>query len=81
MTFAVIDDSHLLECGIESKEYEQKETINPIFITIGPSIEEDYDWREVNLMQNVYAKSVLIFLILKVRLNGKKRKSIFECAN
>ena len=33
------DDSHLLECGIESKEYEQKEDYQPIFIILGFPIE------------------------------------------
>ena len=42
------DDSHLLECGIESKEYEQREDYQPnlYYFWDGDFCEEDYDWRE-----------------------------------
>ena len=41
------DDSHLLECGIESKEYEQKEEYQPdLYYYWDSPIEEDYDWRD-----------------------------------
>jgi len=41
------DDSHLLECGIESKEYEQREDYQPdlYYYWDGDFCEEDYDWR------------------------------------
>ena len=41
------DDSHLLECGIESKEYEQREDYQPVLYYYWDApIEEDYDWRD-----------------------------------
>ena len=41
------DDSHLIECGIESKEYEQREDYQPdlYYYWDGDFCEEDYDWR------------------------------------
>ena len=40
------DDSHLLECGIESKEYEQREDYQPdLYYYWDYPLEEDYDWR------------------------------------
>ena len=41
------DDSHLLECGIESKEYEQREDYQPdLYYYWDAPLEEDYDWRD-----------------------------------
>ena len=41
------DDSHLLECGIESKEYEQREDYQPdLYYYWDAPIEEIYYWRE-----------------------------------
>ena len=41
------DDSHLLECGIESKEYEQREDYQPdLYYYWDSPIEEDYNWRD-----------------------------------
>ena len=41
------DDSHLLECGIESKEYEQKEDYQPdLYYYWDAPLEEIYYWRD-----------------------------------
>ena len=41
------DDSHLLECGIESKEYEQREDYQPdLYYYWDAPIEEIYYWRD-----------------------------------
>ena len=42
------DDSHLLECGIESKEYEQREDYQPdlYYYWDGDFCTEDYNWRD-----------------------------------
>ena len=41
------DDSHLLECGIESKEYEQREDYQPdLYYYWDAPLEEIYYWRD-----------------------------------
>ena len=41
------DDSHLLECGIESKEYEQREDYQPdLYYYWDAPLEELYYWRD-----------------------------------
>ena len=41
------DDSHLLECGIESKEYEQRKDYQPdLYYYWDAPIEEIYYWRD-----------------------------------
>ena len=41
------DDSHLLECGIESKEYEQREDYQPdLYYYWDAPLDEDYSWRD-----------------------------------
>ena len=41
------DDSHLLECGIESKEYEQRKDYQPdLYYYWDAPLEEIYYWRD-----------------------------------
>ena len=41
------DDAHLLECGIESKEYEQREDYQPdLYYYWDAPLEELYYWRD-----------------------------------
>ena len=41
------DDSHLLECGIEEKSYEERPDYQPdLYYYWDSPIEEDYNWRE-----------------------------------
>ena len=41
------DDSHLLECGIESKEYERREDYQPdLYYYWDAPLDEDYSWRD-----------------------------------
>ena len=41
------DDSHLLECGVEEKSYEERPDYQPdlYYYWDGDFCEEDYDWR------------------------------------
>ena len=41
------DDSHLLECGIEEKSYEENINYQPdLYYYWDSPVEEDYDWRD-----------------------------------
>ena len=41
------DDSHLLECGVEEKSYEERPDYQPdLYYDWDSPLEEDYDWRE-----------------------------------
>ena len=43
------DDSHLLECVIEAKEYEKREDYQPdLYYYWDSPLEENYDWRTHN---------------------------------
>ena len=40
------DDSHLLECGVEEKSYEERPDYQPdLYYYWDSPLEEDYDWR------------------------------------
>ena len=61
------DDSHLLECGIESKEYEQREDYQPdLYYYWDSPIEEIYYWRDA------FPK---VDCMCEICLPTKKRKS------
>ena len=72
------DDSHLLECGIESKEYEQKEEYQPdLYFYWHGDIEEDYDMGEYDCLCEI------CFDInnSEGKITWKDDKNPFECAS
>ena len=60
------DDSHLLECGIESKEYEQK---------------EDYNWRDAEPEAECLCEICFDILNTEGKIKWKDDENPFKCAS
>ena len=76
------DDSHLLECGIESKEYEQKEDYQPdLYYYWDSPIEEDYDWRTHQPSIECLCEICFDILNFEGKILWKDDKNPFKCAS